>query len=88
MAGKGGYRPNAGRKSNAFTQLKRNFAASLLSDKREGELWKKALDSKNEKVALDALKSLTEHKYGKAIQRNENSGPEGEPMEVRVRVDI
>jgi hypothetical protein len=72
MAGTGGHRPGAGRKPKAVTErareLKKNFAHAILSDELEKRMWTQALQSTNEKVSSDALKSLSEFKHGKAKQ--------------------
>ena len=78
MAEKGGLRPGAGRKPKAVTEqtrkAKKNFAESILSDELEKRMWTQALQSSNEKVAVDALKALTEFKHGKAKQSVEVDG--------------
>lgn len=84
----GGTRSGAGRKVQAVTQIRRNFASALLPDKFEIELWTQALKSEDERIALDALKALTDHKYGRATQRVEETGPEGGPIAIRVVTDV
>lgn len=78
MASKGGLRPGAGRKPKAVEEqtrkVKQNFAGSILSDELEKRYWTQALQSSNEKVAIDALKALTEFKHGKAKQAIEIDG--------------
>lgn len=65
----GGVRNGAGRKVQEVTQIRRNFASGILDDKREIKLWNEMLESEDKKIAFDALRALTDHKYGKATQR-------------------
>lgn len=65
----GGTRKGAGRKVQEVTQIRRNFASGILDDKLEIKLWNDALLNEDAKIAFDALKALTDHKYGKATQR-------------------
>lgn len=65
----GGARDGAGRKVRKETELRRNFASGILDDKLEIKLWNEALLNEDAKIAFDALKALTDHKYGKATQR-------------------
>lgn len=64
----GGLRLNAGRKPKEITKMRKNFAEKILSDASEQSKWKKLLDSKSEKIALDAIKAISEFKHGKAKQ--------------------
>ncbi len=72
---KGGKRPGAGRPVAALTEIKRNWAALILTDELEAKLWKECLDDPN--TCMDALRYLCDHKYGKAPQRLDLTG--GEP---------
>ena len=62
----GGPRKNAGRKSNASKLLDAGFAAPWFTIKFQETKWLQFLSSKDEKIALDATKYLTDRLYGKA----------------------
>jgi hypothetical protein len=63
---RGGLRKGAGRKSNASKLLEAGFAASWFTHEFQEIKWKSFLASKDEKIALDATKYLTDRLYGKA----------------------
>lgn len=66
MAGTGGRRAGAGRKSNAIREARRNWASAVLSDKEEIAYWRELIEQP--KTRPDALKFISEHKHGKAPQ--------------------
>lgn len=68
MAGKGGKRPGAGRKSNATRLLEAGFACAYFDALEQEKLWKSMLSSEDEKIRLDAGKYLTDRLYGKPAQ--------------------
>ena len=68
MAGKGGVRPGAGRKTNAVKALAAGFVADFFGLGEQEKLWKSMLTSDDEKIRLDAGKYLTDRLYGKAPQ--------------------
>lgn len=74
MAGKGGARPGAGRKTNAVKALASGFVANFFGSGEQERLWKSMLASKDERIRLDAAKYLTDRLYGKAPQALELSG--------------
>lgn len=80
MAGKGGKREGAGRKSNKVKLLHAEFAAPFFGPVKQATLWKKYLNSSDERVSLDAAKYLTDRLYGKARQAVELSGQGGGPI--------
>lgn len=82
MAARGGRRTGSGRKAKAIRELQRSFAAEILSDTIEKNSFRKLLNSKDERVSLDALKYLADQKHGKASQAVEHSGPGGAPIEI------
>lgn len=86
MASKGGARPGAGRKTNAKKMLEAGFVAPFFSLDLQERHWKKFLNSKDEKIALDATKYLTDRIYGKARQAVELSGQNGEPIKSEHRI--
>lgn len=87
MAGTGGKRAGAGRKSKEINELKKNFAAKILTNKIEHEKWSALLQSKDPRVVLDALKHLGDHKHGKAKERHEHTGENGGPIPVSITID-
>lgn len=84
MATRGGSRPGSGRKAKEINEIRRSFAAEILTPTIEKNRFRKMLDSSDERVALDALKYLADQKYGKAPQAMELSGEGGGPLKVEV----
>lgn len=68
MAGKGGSRPGAGRKTNKVKALAAGFVADFFDLPAQAKLWKSMLASDDERIALEAGKYLTDRLYGKAPQ--------------------
>jgi hypothetical protein len=66
MAGTGGFRRGAGRKSNASKLLEAGFVASWFTAEFQEIKWKSFIESEDERIALDAMKYLTDRLYGKA----------------------
>jgi hypothetical protein len=60
MAGTGGFRKGAGRKSNASRLVEAGFVASWFTSDFQEIKWKSFLESDDERIALDATKYLTE----------------------------
>ena len=68
MAGTGGFRKGAGRKSNASKLMEAGFVASWFTAEFQEIKWKSFLESEDERIALDATKYLTDRLFGKAPQ--------------------
>jgi hypothetical protein len=68
MAGRGGIRRGAGRKSNASKLIEAGFVASWFTAEFQEVKWKSFLESSDERIALDATKYLTDRLFGKAPQ--------------------
>ena len=68
MAGTGGFRRGAGRKSNASRLVEAGFVASWFTSDFQEIKWKSFLESDDERIALDATKYLTDRLFGKAPQ--------------------
>lgn len=68
MAGKGGKREGAGRKSKAVKLVEAGFVAAYWSLLEQEKFWKSMLKSEDERIKLDAGKYLTDRLYGKAPQ--------------------
>jgi len=66
MAGRGGFRRGAGRKSNASKLIEAGFVASWFTAEFQEIKWKSLVNSDDERIALDATKYLTDRLYGKA----------------------
>ncbi len=61
----GGARPGAGRPT---VRPKRAEAAAILGSVDEAACWRRLLHSDDDRIALDALKYLTDRRDGKAAQ--------------------
>lgn len=87
---RGGKRPGAGRKPEILKVLhpdiKPATAASILAQHDESAIWTRFLRSRDERIALDAAKYLTDRRDGKAKQAIEHSGPDGGPLKAAVLV--
>jgi len=68
LAGKGGTRPGAGRKTNKVKALAAGFVAEFFDLPTQEKLWKSMLKSEDERIKLDAAKYLSDRLYGKAAQ--------------------
>jgi len=68
MAGRGGFRRGAGRKSKASKLIEAGFVADWFTADFQAFKWKSIVESEDERIALDALKYLTDRLYGKAPQ--------------------
>lgn len=68
MAGKGGVRPGAGRKSKAHKLVEAKFACTFFDEREQQRIWKSMLKSDDERIVLDTAKYLTDRLYGKAAQ--------------------
>ena len=88
MAGTGGKRAGAGRKSNAKKLLEAGFVCRAFSPEVQESTWKSLLRSEDENIVLGAAKYLTDRLYGKAIEKKELSGPDGSAIPISVVVDL
>ena len=93
MAGRGGHRPNAGRKSNAEKLLDQQEAAKSLASWFTPELqkskWQALLASNDEQVQIKAISYLSDRLYGKAAQSMKVEGEMGIEVSVkRVVADL
>jgi hypothetical protein len=80
MAGTGGFREGAGRKSNASKLLEAGFVASWFTAEFQEIKWKSFIESDDERIRLDAMKYLTGRLFGKAPQSvaiNHSGGIDG-----------
>lgn len=68
MAGRGGFRNGAGRKSNASRMIEAGFVAPWFTAEFQEFKWKSFLESDDQRIALDAAKYLTDRLFGKASQ--------------------
>ena len=68
MAGRGGFRKGAGRKSKASRLIEAGFVADWFTPAYQQIKWKSFLESQDERIALDATKYLTDRLFGKAPQ--------------------
>lgn len=74
MAGKGGKREGAGRKSNAEKLIRAQFVADWFTQGFQEIKWKELCESDDEGVAVRAMTYLTDRVYGKAVQPVEAEG--------------
>jgi len=74
MAGPGGKRPGAGRKSNAKKFLEAQFLCPWFTEKFQTGQWNSLLCDSDPNVRLNAMKYLTDRVYGKAKERVETTG--------------
>lgn len=63
----GGARKGAGRKSKAGKLLEAGFVAPWFTHAFQEIKWLRFLNSKDDKIALEATKYLTDRLYGKAV---------------------
>jgi hypothetical protein len=85
MAGRGGIRKGAGRKSKASKLMEAGFVASWFTSEFQEIKWKSLVGSKDERISLDAIKYLTDRLYGKAPQSLDLNHSSDQPLEVIVR---
>lgn len=88
MAGKGGKRPGAGRKSNAQKLLEAGFVCDFFSPDFQERTWKSMLNSEDEGIKLKAAMYITDRLYGKAIEKKEVSGPDGAAIPMSIEIDL
>ena len=81
MAGRGGFRNGAGRKSKASKLIEAGFVASWFTSEFQEIKWKSLVNSEDERVSLDAIKYLTDRLYGKASQGLAISALDGGPIQ-------
>jgi hypothetical protein len=85
MAGRGGIRRGAGRRSKASKLIEAGFVASWFTAEFQEIKWKSFIESDDERIALDATKYLTDRLYGKAPQSLDLNHDSDQPLEVVVR---
>ncbi len=68
MAGKGGKREGAGRKSKAQKLVEAGFVCTHFGAREQEDFWKSMLKSEDERIRLDAGKYLTDRLFGKPAQ--------------------
>lgn len=84
----GGPRKNAGRKSKAELLLTAGFAAPWFTAEFQKSKWEQLVASDDERIAIDAMKYLTDRIHGKAKQQMEVTGSEGGPIRSTVTVEF
>jgi hypothetical protein len=70
----GGKRQGAGRKPGAAQLIRKATAEAILRKHDQHKAWARFLNSKDEKIALDAWKYMTDRRDGKAVQAIEHMG--------------
>jgi hypothetical protein len=84
MAGTGGKRPGAGRKSKAAKALEAGFICKAFDLDVQEIKWKQFLNSQDESIQLKAAIYLTDRLYGKPKQQAEVTGKDGGPLSIYV----
>ena len=95
MSNRGGKRPGAGRKPGSIAKarlIKKAVLQQILDETSAENIIKKGIvklsKSEDEKILLNLIQFLTEHRFGKATQRTELSGTDGDPVELVTDVKI
>lgn len=86
MAGTGGVRPGAGRKTNASKLIEAGFVANWFTADFQAIKWKSLAESDDERISIDAMKYLTDRLFGKAKQAVEITGEDGGPVQSSITV--
>jgi hypothetical protein len=85
---KGGKRPGAGRPKGSLNKVKlvaTDIAAQALASIDQAKAWKELIQSKDERIRLEALKYLSDRAYGKASQ---SVNLQGDGNDLRVIVEV
>ena len=88
MAGTGGKRPGAGRKTNAQKLLEAGFVCKAFSLDLQERTWNSLLASDDEAIVIKAMTYLTDRIYGKAVEKQEISGLGGGAIEHAITVKL
>jgi hypothetical protein len=83
----GGKRPGAGRKPGAKTLLLKDMSAEILAQANPRAIWNRLLESKDEKIVLDAVKYLTDRVWGKPLQSTLIGNPDGSNLVSSVSIN-
>jgi len=89
MAGKGGYRPGAGRPKAAHTVQAEALKAYLIKkviEQREPLI--SALIAKALTGDVPALKEILERTLGKVTEKHELTGKDGQPIPILAKLDV
>lgn len=87
MAGKGGKREGAGRKSKAQKLVEAGFVCTHFGAAEQEAFWKSMLKSTDERIKLDAGKYLTDRLYGKPAQAVDMTS-KGESLITKLIVNL
>ena len=68
MAGTGGFRKGAGRKSKVSKLIQAGFVAPWFTAEFQEIKWKSMVESADERIALDAMKYLTDRLFGRVTR--------------------
>jgi hypothetical protein len=85
----GGRRPGAGRPKGSLNKVKlvaTDIAAQALASVDQVKVWRDLMESKDERIKLEALKYLSDRTYGKAPQSLRLQGDAEDPFRVIVEV--
>lgn len=84
----GGPRKGAGRKPKAEKLLIAGFSAPWFTPEFQKTKWQELVASDDDRIAIDAMKYLTDRIHGRAKQQMEVSGPEGGPIPTRLEIEF
>lgn len=82
----GGARKHAGRKSSATKLLEAGFVAPWFTPELQESKWTNFVNHDDPKIAIDALKYLSNRIYGMPKQAVENTGKDGGPMQASITI--
>lgn len=83
---RGGKRAGAGRKKAAKTLITKDFALQILSGIDINSKWNEFLNSKDQKVALEAAKYLSNRAFGMPQSNVQLSGDSENPIKLLVEI--
>ena len=87
---RGGKREGAGRKPNVTKKIAEQVAEAVFSEcGGESKAWQSLLNharNHDPRLAFDILRYWTDRKYGKSAQSIEHSGPDGEALQLVIKM--
>lgn len=86
MSVTGGKRPGAGRKKGAKALILKDMSAEILASANPRAIWTRLLDSKDQRIVLEAAKYLTDRIHGKPTQPSTIANPDGSEIVVQLGV--
>lgn len=84
----GGKRERSGRKPKLTKELALEFFSGICSPDDLKKILRGHLSSDNPKISYDAATWLADHVFGKAVQKTEQSGPDGGAIPISLEFDL